>query len=63
MDAERTPIAEESSSSTPGPDIPETGNDGLRQQVTEGLRSVDDPELGINIVDLGLVYEVDIKDG
>jgi metal-sulfur cluster biosynthetic enzyme len=35
---------------------------GLEEQVMEALRKVDDPELGINIVDLGLVYEVDIRD-
>ncbi len=29
----------------------------------EALKSVIDPELGINIVDLGLVYEVDIAEG
>jgi metal-sulfur cluster biosynthetic enzyme len=28
------------------------------EQVLEALKSVVDPELGINIVDLGLVYEV-----
>jgi metal-sulfur cluster biosynthetic enzyme len=27
------------------------------------LKQVDDPELGINIIDLGLVYEVHIQDG
>ena len=31
--------------------------------VKETLRQVDDPELGINIIDLGLVYEVHITDG
>jgi metal-sulfur cluster biosynthetic enzyme len=31
-----------------------------QEQVLEALKSVVDPELGINIVDLGLVYEVDI---
>ena len=31
-----------------------------REQVLEALKSVYDPELGINIVDLGLVYEVDV---
>ena len=31
--------------------------------VKKALREVYDPELHYNIIDLGLVYEVDIKDG
>ena len=31
--------------------------------VTEALKEIYDPELPYNIVDLGLVYDVDVKDG
>ena len=33
------------------------------EQIREALRSVIDPELGINVVDLGLVYGIDVTDG
>lgn len=33
------------------------------ETVIESLRLVIDPELGVNIVDLGLVYGLDIDDG
>ena len=40
---------------------PDAGGDRSQQEkVLEALRNVFDPELGINIVDLGLVYEVAI---
>jgi metal-sulfur cluster biosynthetic enzyme len=44
---------------------PQTGSAGnpSRERVLEALKNVFDPELGINIVDLGLVYEVDVSDG
>ena len=32
------------------------------EKVIESLRAVLDPEIGINIVDLGMVYSVDIRD-
>jgi metal-sulfur cluster biosynthetic enzyme len=32
------------------------------EEVLEALRDVVDPELGVNVVDLGLVYGVDIDD-
>lgn len=35
----------------------------LLADVEEAMRDVVDPELGINVVDLGLVYGLDVQDG
>jgi metal-sulfur cluster biosynthetic enzyme len=32
-----------------------------KEQVIDVLKTCDDPELGINVVDLGLIYRVDIS--
>jgi metal-sulfur cluster biosynthetic enzyme len=34
-----------------------------RDDVEEAMRDVVDPELGINVVDLGLVYDVNVAEG
>ncbi len=34
-----------------------------QQSVIEAMRSVIDPELGVNVVDLGLVYSAEVADG
>lgn len=36
---------------------------GMEQQIVENLRLVLDPELGFNLIDLGMIYSIDIKDG
>jgi len=33
-----------------------------KKQIEEALKDVIDPELGVNIIDLGLVYGIDIDD-
>lgn len=35
----------------------------LRDKIEETLRTVYDPEIPVNIVDLGLIYDIRIQDG
>ena len=36
--------------------------ESMRSRILDALHTVYDPELGVNVVDLGLVYGVDIRD-
>jgi FeS assembly SUF system protein len=38
-----------------------TEADGLKTRLIEKLRKIYDPEIPVNIYDLGLIYELDIK--
>jgi metal-sulfur cluster biosynthetic enzyme len=49
------------SAATAQPEAPATSLPQL-EDVEEAMRDVVDPELGINVVDLGLVYGIDITD-
>ena len=40
----------------------ETDADGLEQRVIAALRAVYDPEIPVNIYDLGLIYELDVSE-
>ena len=43
---------------------PDEGNPDLREQVLDALKTVRDPEIPVNLVDLGLIYELIVnKDG
>ena len=41
----------------------DTASDEVLADLEEAMRDVVDPELGINVVDLGLVYGLDIEEG
>ena len=55
VERDGTTDAPEREDATPRHDGPPT-----REAIFDALRNVYDPELGLNIVDLGLVYEVDV---
>jgi metal-sulfur cluster biosynthetic enzyme len=44
-----------------GPVSPSFSDELMKRGVLEALREVIDPEVGLNVVDLGLVYGVDVS--
>lgn len=52
-----------SSQNTKGEALGDSGGIELsRQQIIQALRAVIDPEVGLNIVDLGLIYDLQIEE-
>ena len=51
--------------SKPAPPVDDAPPSGevLKARVIEALKEIYDPEIPVNIYDLGLIYSVDIKDG
>jgi len=50
---------------TPVEDLPATGEDatGVERAVWDALYAIEDPEMPVSIVDLGLLYGVTVEDG
>jgi FeS assembly SUF system protein len=40
-----------------------TGDEALQEAIIEALKEIYDPEIPVNIYDLGLIYGVDVNDG
>lgn len=50
----------ESGGPSPVPSADATPSEGLHAEVIEALRTVYDPEIPVNVYDLGLIYAIDI---
>jgi len=61
-----SPTSSDPQVSGPDDDLPEVdlsgGSSTSREDVLEALKDVVDPELGINVVDLGLIYDVQVDE-
>ncbi|NDU71133.1 DUF59 domain-containing protein [Actinomadura sp. DSM 109109] len=63
-----TPATDTPATDTPAPEAPDAEAPATavsseeEAEILEALKDVVDPELGINVVDLGLVYGVDLSD-
>ena len=58
MSTDQTAAADVVRGATGMPEVPPVGGAPSRDDLEEAMRDVVDPELGINVVDLGLVYDI-----
>ncbi len=56
MEENRTPAPQ------PDADAGSSGTDAIREKIIEALRTVYDPEIPVNIYELGLIYDVSVGD-
>jgi FeS assembly SUF system protein len=42
--------------------MPVTSTDALREQIVKQLKTIFDPEIPVNIYDLGLIYSIDVAE-
>jgi FeS assembly SUF system protein len=62
MPSTEAPLPEALSPEAPEPEAPEPAGTLVREQVIAALRTVYDPEIPVNIYELGLIYDVRILD-
>ena len=60
MDAKLEPIAEVNSPIDAKPDSAKNDPNALEAQIVDALRTVYDPEIPVNIYEIGLIYNIDI---
>jgi FeS assembly SUF system protein len=53
-------VMENASSDAAADDVAPVDADGMRESIIAALRKVHDPEIPVNIYDLGLIYKIDI---
>jgi FeS assembly SUF system protein len=62
MDAATPPAEQEAAAPAAAPAIPQAELDALTEKLVAQLKTVFDPEIPVDIYELGLIYKVDVSD-